>query len=163
MKHSRKPMRLQGFDYKSQNGYFITQCVQNRVCLLGNIIEDSIHYSDAGVMVKQQLERIPERFMGVELDAFVIMPNHIHFILLVNAPLPVGIPQIVQWFKITTTNRYAKNVDQLGWNPFSDRIWQRGYYDHIIRSNEDLERIRIYIENNISTWAEDKLFFVGED
>lgn len=104
------------------------------------------------------------------------MPNHIHGIAVIRdrtrqdagvqprvppaggADLrvrPTSLPQIVQWFKTMTTNAYIRGVGDRGWTPFAGRLWQRNYYEHIVRSEEELARIRDYIENNPLHWDGD--------
>ena len=107
------------------------------------------------------------------MDVFVVMPNHFHEIInIVGADLCVcpdknknlkegehtGSPlhEIVQWFKTMTTNEYVRNVKQQNWPPFIGRLWQCNYYEHIIRNEDELNRIREYIINNPLYWSEDE-------
>jgi putative transposase len=86
--HHRRSIRLQNFDYASAGAYFVTICTQLRECLFGEVVDDVMVANDAGRMVESVWYGLPERFSGIELDAFVILPNHVHFILfLVGAPL----------------------------------------------------------------------------
>jgi putative transposase len=86
--HHRRSIRLRNFDYASAGAYFVTICAQGRDCLFGEVVDGVMAANDAGRMVESVWSRLPERFSGIELDAFVIMPNHVHFILfLVGAPL----------------------------------------------------------------------------
>jgi putative transposase len=121
--------------------------------------------------------KVPNHYPGVECDTFLIMPNHIHaVIVLVGAgprarPEPNGqprgvaptrnalalsLPDVVHRFKTLTTKRYADAVKQLGWNSFSGRLWQRNYFEHIIRDEDSLNRIRQYILDNPMRWEFDR-------
>lgn len=104
-------------------------------------------------------------FPGVVLDAFVIMPNHFHAMVTLGTDSIEHNPTIgdvMKWFKTLTTVEYAKGVANHGWPRFRDRLWQRGSYDHIIRNDEDHERIRTYIEANPWTWGQDDLYAAGD-
>lgn len=88
------------------------------------------------------------------------MPNHIHGIIVLAEPavdvklMPLG--QIIQWFKTMTTNAYIRGVKELGWRPFNGRVWQRNYYEHIIRNERSLQAIRSYIDANPDNWEGDQ-------
>jgi REP element-mobilizing transposase RayT len=108
---------------------------------------------------------IPRRFPSVGLDAYVVMPNHLHGIVVIEGGEPqhgdavgverVSLSRIVQWFKSATTNDYQRGVTMDGWEPFAGRLWQRNYYEHVVRDETDLDRIRWYIMENPARWAED--------
>jgi len=91
------------------------------------------------------------------------MPNHIHGIIVIVGPEELGehtgspLPVIVQWFKTMTTNEYIRGVKNLGWRRFPNRLWQRNYWEHIVRDETDLSRIRKYILENPTRWTEDSL------
>jgi REP element-mobilizing transposase RayT len=165
---ARRSPRLQGYDYRQDGGYFVTLCTQNRVCLFGDISDDGLQLNAAGMMVALWWERLPEKFPGVELDAYVIMPNHLHGILVMgdnvgadtlirpNETIPtLSLSTLLQWFKVMTTNAYIRGVREQHWDAFPGKLWQRSYYDHIIRAEADLHRIQVYIENNPTQWATD--------
>lgn len=84
--HHRRSIRLREFDYSSTGGYFITTCVQNRECLFGNITDGVMVLNDAGKLVESVWNGLTERFPSIELDAFIVMPNHVHFIVNIAAP-----------------------------------------------------------------------------
>jgi putative transposase len=179
-RHHRRSIRLKGYDYSQAGAYFVTICVQGRECLFGEIVGDAMRLSDAGQMVRDVWLGLPDRFPGVELDEFAVMPNHSHgIIVIVGAglvPAP-DVPRVVQptaeasrrattrvaptlgeivgAFKSITTHEYVMGVRQHGWPPFPGRLWQRDYYEHIIRSEPELDRIRAYIANNPLRWALD--------
>ena len=110
-------------------------------------------------MVKEKLFSLAEKYEGVKIDYYCIMPNHIHFVL-VKEGAHAGAPlhEMIKWYKTQTTNEYTKLVKQNILPPFDKHIWQRNYYEHIIRGEEDLYEIRKYIENNPAKWFFDKYF-----
>jgi REP element-mobilizing transposase RayT len=120
--------------------------------------------SGAGLVAESWWGTIPRRFAGVEVDACVVMPNHLHGVIVLRASEDgmeraagdVSLARAVQWFKSATTADYRRGVEMEGWEPFRGRLWQRTYYDHIVRDERDLERIRNYIEANPGNWHEDE-------
>ena len=184
----RNSYRLEGYDYSQAGCYFVTVCVQGRQCLFGEIIEGEMVLNDAGKLVVHWWHETENKFPHLELDQYVLMPNHIHGIVaFVGADLCVrpqhrnikpsnchqieqerkeqnqegghtGPPlqEIIQWFKTMTTNEYIKEVKSRRFPPFEKRIWQRSFYDHIIRDDNDLNRVREYIQNNPLRWALDE-------
>ena len=152
----------------------MTICTQDRICLFGDVVDDNMRLSDAGQIVRAVWEQMPERYCGVDLDAFVIMPNHIHGIVVLNvgagpracpdcgqpqgvAPTtPMSLPQVVHRFKSLITARYRRAVVERGWPAFRGRVWQRNYYEHIIRNEEELRKLRKYISDNPLAWAVDR-------
>jgi putative transposase len=179
-KHHRRSIRLQGYDYSTPGAYFVTICVQHRICLFGQVVDDEIQMNDAGQMIQMCWEQLPHRFPALALDAFVVMPNHFHAVaILVGAPLvgaqgaqgaPVTrsasrrgaegaltIGDVIGAFKSTTTNEYIRNVQRAGWAPFDRLLWQRNYWEHIIRNDSALNRIRDYIQANPARWTNDQL------
>jgi len=184
-RHHRRSIRLPAYDYTQPGAYFVTICSQNRECLFGDVINEEMILNQRGEMVERTWRELAECYPGVEVDAFVIMPNHVHgIIVLVEAgPLGVGpvgagpracpegpgacpgrpqgvaptmsLPDVVHRFKSLTTARYRTGVLQDGWQPFPGRLWQRNYYEHVIRDEEELNRIRQYIIDNPGRWQDD--------
>jgi REP element-mobilizing transposase RayT len=180
----RRSIRLKGYDYAQEGAYFITVCTQRRAFLFGEIIDNKMQANEAGAMVIEEWHALPMRYPGVHLDAFVLMPNHLHAILflapeeavgagLVPAPLsqPTRSPapdagattrvgptlgDVIGALKSITTVRYARGVETCGWPAFSQRLWQRNYYEHVVRDHEGLQRIREYIAHNASRWDLDR-------
>jgi REP element-mobilizing transposase RayT len=151
--HHRRSIRLKGYDYSSQGVYFITFCVQGRANLLGHIDNGELYLSDAGKMIEKWYDEIPNKFPNVECGEMVIMPNHFHCIWnFINQQDGITIPKVVQWFKTMTTNEYIRGVKELGWQPFDKRLWQRNYYEHIIRNEQAYENISNYIKTNPERW-----------
>lgn len=163
LEYHRRSIRLRAYDYAQAGAYDITMCVQHRACLFGEVHDEVMRVNAAGQVIQARWDDIPFRFETVQLDEMIVMPNHVHAILLLGAEpssavadrLPVSLGQVVQWFKTMTTNDYIHGVKTHGWQPFHGRLWQRNYYEHIIRNGRDLERIRSYIEANPSRWTDD--------
>ena len=153
--HHRKSIRLKDYDYSSDGAYFTTICAQHKEYMLGNVIDGKMVLNPAGEMTKKWLFELKNKFKNVELDECIIMPNHIHLIIFIMNSA-YGIPQIVQWLKTMTTNEYIRNVKQNNWKPFDQKIWQRNYYDRIIRNEKELDKIRKYIFENPLKWELDK-------
>jgi REP-associated tyrosine transposase len=265
----RKKVRLSGKDYSQAGGYYITIVTQGRECLFGEIRKDEMLLNAGGNMLVKWWNELANKFPSVTPDIFVIMPNHLHGIIIlheivgadlrvgpsetgaypsllgkyavgadlrvgppetgthptamdahavgadlcvgpsetgtptvgadlcvgppetgthptamdahavgadlcvgpgdegahikmgehIGSPLPnnrIPLPRIMQWFKTMTTNEYIRGVKQYHWPPFAGKLWQRNYYEHIIRNEKDYERIFNYIQSNPSNWAEDE-------
>jgi len=173
----RRSIRLRGYDYTRAGAYFITICTQNRECLFGEITNGKMILDPAGDMIRTVWDEIPLHYTGIEIDEFVVMPNHIHGIIVI---VPVGatprgcpgvsgqlrenagtlsLPDMVHRFKTMTTKRYADGVKQSGWQRFPGKLWQRNYWEHIIRNEMELDRIREYIYTNPTLWESDRLNF----
>ena len=175
----RRAMRLRGYDYSQPGAYFVSICAQHRKCLFGTIIDGQMRLNEIGEIVVECWNRIPQHFPSVELDEYVIMPNHIHGIIESNivgarsprpieaehstpptvgarSPRPTGdspaLGKIVAYFKYQST----KHINQHHNTP-GTRIWQRNFYDHVIRDDTDLQRICQYIQDNPMKWALDQL------
>jgi REP element-mobilizing transposase RayT len=86
------------------------------------------------------------------------MPNHHHGILFIEPQPDDALGEVMQWFKTVTTVRYSHGVRNHGWPPYDRRLWHRNYYDHIVRNDRDLERIRLYIEHNPANWSTDDYY-----
>jgi putative transposase len=178
--HHRRSIRLKNYDYTQAGAYFITICIHQRQCRLGQIQQQIMTPTIDGTIVAQIWQRIPQHFANARLDEFVVMPNHIHGILWLGdnpvgakhsgekslvtpridspnaSPPPHGtnpgsINAIVQNFKSISTRK----INQIHKTPGS-RIWQRDYYEHIIRNEIALDRIRAYIQNNPRSWNTDR-------
>jgi len=269
--HHRRSIRLKGYDYSQAGLYFVTICCQNKICYFGNIENDKMFLNDAGRMVEKWCMELSHKFSDIELDTYIIMPNHFHAIIVnngnnaaVGADLRVcpdkhnnilgehdnvlgehnnvlgehdiilgehniilgehnnvlgehnnalgehnnilgehnnvlgehnnvlgehnnvlgehnnvlgehnnvlgehdnilgehiGSPLhvVVQWFKTMTTNEYIRGVKTLGWQPFDKKLWQRNYWEHIIRHEQSYQRIANYIINNPANWKNDKFY-----
>ncbi len=171
-KHHRRSLRLRGYDYSQPGAYFVTISVQDRACLLGRIFGEEMICNVAGKMVARWWAEIGNKFPGVETDEFIVMPNHFHGIVVLVEPDHVGadlrvrpgggahtgapLHTVVQWFKTMTTNEYIRGVKQSGWMPFRGKLWQRNYYEHIIRNEIEWDLVRNYIINNPMNWNNDR-------
>ncbi|MBU4252305.1 MAG: transposase [Candidatus Omnitrophica bacterium] len=175
---NRRSIRLVGYDYSRAGYYFVTVCVNERRNLFGDIDGGEMTLNDVGIMVENNWNKLKQRFQFVDLDEFIVMPNHLHgVIVIVGAPL-VGaqngdviadddgattrvaptLGDIIGAFKSITTNEYIRNVKNENWLPFDEYFWQRNYYEHVIRNDNDLNRIREYIVNNPVQWKEDEYY-----
>ncbi len=174
--HHRRSIRLKGYDYSQAGAYFVTVCTQDRACLFGDAADGEMRLNDAGRMVHSIWNEMSAFYLGVETDEFVVMPNHVHGIVVLVGVAPRGRPvsgqaqdgqaqgpaptmslsDVIHRFKTMTTKRYADGVKTDGWPAFRGRLWQRNYYEHIIRNDESLNRIREYIVNNPLQWALDR-------
>jgi REP element-mobilizing transposase RayT len=169
-KHHRRSIRLRGYDYAACGAYFVTMCVHRRECLLGAVVDGEVRLNEYGCAVEECWGAIPQHFAHVELDAFVVMPNHVHGIVVITAQSAVDSPvvsdrkrpngpprgalgAIVSTFKAASGRRINQLRDTTGM-----QVWQRDYYEHIIRYAVALDRIRIYIEANPARWAGDMLY-----
>ncbi len=152
-RHHRRSIRLRDYDYSQAGAYFVTICIYNRECLLGEIDGDGVRLVRSGQIVTETWDKMPLRFALIELDAFVVMPNHVHGIMVISQGAASSAPTlglIMRAFKSISAvacNRELVRADV----PF----WQRNYYEHIIRDADDLNRIRQYIADNPARWAED--------
>ena len=164
------------YDYSQSGPYFITIVTQHRLSLLGEVDDGEVQLTATGEMVRQHWFALPERFPGVALDEFIVMPNHVHAVLsITDESDPVGAPlvgarplsdrdnrtskitlgTVVGAFKSLTTVAYAKGVREYRWRPFNKRLWQRNYYEHVVRDERSLDLIRSYIQANPSMWETD--------
>jgi len=191
--HHRRSIRLQGYDYSQNGAYFITLCTHNRECLFGQIQNGQMILNEYGKIVEQCWNNLSNHYDNIELDAYVIMPNHFHGIILITdnvdnvdnvraiRELPIHelprqrkhelpihelprqqqkqrqqqrrkmlLPKIVGRFKTNS----AKQINQMRNTP-GISVWQRNYYEHIIRDEKSLENIRNYIINNPAKWQDD--------
>lgn len=152
----RRSIRLKGYDYTQSGAYFVTICAQNREGLFGEVVNGEMVLSEAGKMVGHIWKELLIRFPSVELDAFVVMPNHIHgIIIIVGAglalPYSPKLGDVVGTFKSISAicvNRLLSRVGQ--------PLWQRNYYEHIIRDEDKLNLIRQYILENPLRWEMDR-------
>jgi putative transposase len=184
--HHRSSARLKTFDYASNAAYFVTVCANVRANIFGEIVAGEMRLNDAGKMILEEWNQLPERF-PIQLDEFIVMPDHVHGILLfVGAGLvpalpdqrdlqniadqldgsdvttelngrattrvaPTGNPilgNVIGAFKSITTVRYIRGVQEQSWLPFEKRLWQRSYWDRVIRDDRELEETRSYILEN---------------
>jgi len=166
-RHQRRSIRLKDYDYRQNGAYCVTLLTHQRECLFGDVLEDEMQINAIGRVVQTCWEAIPQHNQDVELDAFVIMPNHIHGIvvrnedksqLAVSSPGQLHAPNAGSLGSIIGTYKAAvsRQINRL--NPLERVIvWHRNYHDHIIRDEHSLNSIRMYIELNPSRWTQDSL------
>ncbi|MTJ53264.1 transposase [Anabaena sp. UHCC 0253] len=177
--HHRQSIRLRDYDYSQPNAYFVTICTQHQECNLGEVINREMTFTVRGFIADQFWLQISNHFPNVELDYFVIMPNHVHGIIVINDEFTVikggetyvmkggetyvmkggetpplrkkpTLGQIIAYYKYQTT-KIINNIDH---SP-GLRIWQRNYYDRIIRNEKALNLARQYIITNPVRWDKD--------
>jgi REP element-mobilizing transposase RayT len=115
-----------------------------------------MHESPPGQMIRTVSEAIPERYEGVGVDDFVVMPDHNHGIIILTGaggPSSLSLPQVVQRFKSLTTTRYRDGMMSSGWPPYHGSLWQRNYFEHVVRDEAELNRIQQYIRENALRWT----------
>ena len=169
-KHHRRSIRLKDYDYSQAGAYFVTICAKDKKYLFGNIISDKMELSEIGKIINRFWIEIPNHFSNVHLDEYIIMPNHLHGIVMIDIncrggvtpphikgrgtlPLqqkrPLG--HIIGYFKYQST-KYINKIYGLP----GRAIWQRNYYEHIIRNENELNHIREYILYNPLQWQFDR-------
>jgi len=184
----RKHLRLKHYNYGLAGFYFVTVCVAARRPLFGRIDAGLMNLNPAGKMVASIWSDLPNHFNPIQLHDFIVMPNHFHGIIQIHAdhveaPLvgalvdndfsnltnvskiaaasvsrPAVLGEIVGAFKSLTTNAYIKGVKENGWLEFDKKVWQRNYYEHVIRNEESYRVISEYIQTNPQRWKDDTYF-----
>lgn len=181
-KNRRKSLRLKNFNYSNAGAYFVTICSQDMRCVFGDVIDGEMVLNLAGEMVFESWETLVSVREHLSKDEYIIMPNHFHGIIWIfennvgvdpcinpiqtsnngagqirrSAPTNAALFEIVQRFKSLTTNKYIKAVKNSTFPPFNKRIWQRNYYERIIRNETELNNTRQYILNNPKNWKDDE-------
>ena len=148
----RKPTRLKGYDYSQNGAYFVTICTHNREYILSDIVGEGLCAlpknitTPIGKEIEKSIQYINDNYIGVTIDKYVIMPNHIHLIVILNDAGGHGNPplqNVIGQLKSYTTNK------------FGGCLWQRSYHDHIIRDEKDYQKIWEYIDTNVVRWEND--------
>ena len=177
-----RSLRLQNYDYSQPGAYFVTVCTHKKRFLFGQIVDGDMYLNKTGYLVQSIWEYLPVRFPAIQLDTFIVMPNHIHGIITIgedrvgtihavsyrraagsrgtNGELPLPqtriqrrrmlLPKVIGYFKMNS----SKRVNMMH-NTQGTSLWQRNYYEHVIRSEDELQQIREYILNNPTHWFED--------
>lgn len=150
----RHHTRLTGYDYRTPGYYFVTVCTQHRLPLFGSIREGKMCLSPAGAMVQAAWHDLLALHPGIALDTHVTMPDHVHAILVLedDPGRTLSLSDLLHRYKSLTTKRYAHGVRDGIWPPFAGRLWQEGFYDHVIRREGELEVVRRYILENPLRW-----------
>lgn len=172
--HHRRSIRLKDYDYSSAGVYFVTICTMNRECLFGDVTDGLMELNRYGEILRAEWLKSADIRKEIELDIFVVMPNHAHGIVVIDnadasvgdagaslratgrsplhpGPRPRSLGAFVGGFKSATTTR----INEIRQNPGSP-VWQRNYYERVIRHERELQRMRDYIAGNPAKWAEDK-------
>ncbi|PHJ57710.1 transposase [Nostoc linckia z18] len=175
--HDRNSTRLRGYDYSSAGFYFVTICTYKRQCLFGEIVNEEMVLNEYGKIVAKEWIESSEIRQEIELDEWIVMPNHFHTIIAIHQPpgclpdtsnnspqtndnsqriippmKPRSLSSAIAGFKCATTTR-INTIRNAAGTP----VWQRNYYEHIIQNQFSLEKIRQYIQNNPQSWNKDQL------
>ena len=174
---NRRSLRLREYDYRATGAYFVTVCTKDRVSLFGEIDHGNMVRNEFGDIVVVCWSDLPHHFPSIQLDCFIVMPNHIHGLIEITderAKIDVGAqhaapvrsaplhysPRNVQPKSLAAIMRSFKSASARRINISSGTpgaaLWQRNYYEHVVRDDAELERIREYIVNNPARWAEDE-------
>ena len=169
---ARRSLRHPGYDYRTPGAYFVTIVTHERRSLFGRVANDSVEPTTMGAIAQELWLEIPQHFPHVQLDAFIVMPNHIHGLILLawspevgarhavplpraeafGQPRPGSLPTIVRSYKSAVTRRINLQRQTPG-HP----VWQRNYWEYVVRSEAALARIRDYIAANPYRWRQDPL------
>ncbi len=173
----RRSVRLSGYDYAQPGAYYVTIVAAGRASLFGRVENGDMKVNKLGLIAERQWARLPQRFPGLELGAYVVMPNHLHGILIIHEgrgtagnradsddasyrrapteafgkPVSGSIPTIVRSYKSAVAYRLHAAGKMIGLP-----VWQRNYYEHIIRNQKEWEQIHLYIESNPVDWTQDE-------
>ena len=161
----RHVLRLRDYNYCSPGAYFVTLCTESRICVFGAVHDASVTLTPLGFIIHNTWVEACSLCAGVSTDAFVVMPNHLHAVVLLHedtvdqsAPRAVstGLPSLMRRFKTLSTTRAIRTPVMRESVPPHGRLWQRSYYEHVVRDDNSLERIRDYIITNPLRWALDR-------
>lgn len=161
----RRSTRLANYDYTRAGAYFVTICTWRRECLFGKVVDGTMRLSVSGQVVEEEWLRTGSLRSGVDLDSFVVMPNHLHAVLHLNGQTssrrdftsprvyasraPGSLGSVIAGFKQAVTLRLKRSEGVI-----SQRLWQRNYYERVIRNEADLYEVRRYIRMNPQRWRE---------
>ncbi len=179
----RKSIRLKDYDYSQNGAYFVTICTHNKECIFGEICGEKVELNTYGLIVLNHIKILSGLYDDIKIDKYVIMPNHIHMIIVICRECIVCIPptkdkskmlipKIIQTFKSSITkeirmlknlhrhddNAGTENLHRHAYNACPTTIWQARYYDHIIRNEKECLKILEYIDTNPQKWEQDKLY-----
>lgn len=184
LNRNRTSLRLPYYDYSQEGAYFVTIVTNKHSCLFGTIIDGEMILNDAGKMIDKVCQELPLLISQIQIKPYVIMPNHFHAVFIINdndvgvdlrvypgqprrvAPTEdyeniktrTSLPNVIGRFKSLTTRRYVDGVEKHNWSRFDNRLWQRNYYEHVIRDERDYEVIVDYILCNPQNWEKDGEF-----
>jgi putative transposase len=188
-KHHRRSIRLKGYDYSQPGAYFVTICTRGKQCLLGKIVNGEMKLNELGEIVEAAWFDLPAHYSHVELGTFCIMPNHVHMIIILNdgdtrvggdwlssiaeMQPPSTLDVIQSDLKPTPPKRHPLSEIVRALKTFSARrineilhasgtpVWQRDYYERVIRNEQEYDQIALYINSNPLNWLNDEDYFEG--
>ena len=151
----RKPNRLENYDYGEIGCYFVTLCTQKRQRLFEiDTVGNDLCVVPQNQIIRKWIKETQNKFPNIKFDKYVIMPDHLHFIVnITERHTGRSLQDAMKFFKTMTTNEYIKGVRNGLLPPFKNKLWQKSYYDHIIRNQQDFNEIWEYIENNLKKWV----------
>jgi putative transposase len=151
--HHRQSIRLNGYDYSRSGAYFITICTHEREYLFGDIVNETIELNTVGDIARSHWQQLSQHHSNIIIDESIVMPNHLHGIIILESSIDPtkSISEIIRGFKTFSAKAINKERSLRG-----VPVWQRNYYDRIIRNELELERVRQYIINNPRNWDADK-------
>ena len=158
----RKPTRLKDYDYSTPGAYFVTICtmdkekifelesVGNDLCVVPPVQNKIIH---------KWINELENKYENIKIDKYVVMPNHVHLIVVITERhTGRSLQDVIRWFKTMTTNECIRCIDTHSLKHFNKKLWQKSFHDHIIRGDDDYKKIWEYIETNPSKWEIDCLY-----
>ena len=161
-KHDRKNNRLAGYDYGQIGAYFVTICTHKLARLfrmdttVGNglcAVPEEEEYPPENQIIVKWLKETESKFPNIRIDKYVIMPDHVHLLVSIQEyRIGCALPDVIKFFKTMTTNAYIRGVKAGMLPPFDGKLWQKSYYDHVIRNQQDYDEIWQYIQNNPAKW-----------
>jgi REP element-mobilizing transposase RayT len=136
----------------------VTICTHHRQALFGAVSSAGLHLNDAGRFVESALRALQSNVHGIAIDTHIVMPDHVHAIIVLgtkpHTDTTVSIPELVRGFKLCVIKSWPTGVRRRSWQPYDTRLWQRSYYDTLIRNDAHLETTRAYILANPSRWLQ---------
>ncbi|MBZ0252356.1 MAG: transposase [Candidatus Methylomirabilis sp.] len=152
----RRSIRLPAYDYASPGAYFVTVCVEGRACILAGVEDARAAPTELGAMVEETWRNVMAGAEGVASDAFVVMPNHVHGIVVIERDASgVSLSALLRRFKSFTTAAYRRMTEAGGRPIDGTRLWQRNYFERVIRTEEEWNAVRDYIARNPAEWSSD--------
>jgi len=160
MEKNRRSIRLKGYDYSQEGAYFVTICCSNKIHKFGIIKQQTMLLNELGILAQKEWEKLAERYENIALGAFVVMPNHIHFILTILKKERYTLGQMIGAYKSLVVKTAIETTKAANPEAYFDKnIWHRNYYEHIIRNETAYDKISDYIINNPINWQKQADFY----
>jgi REP element-mobilizing transposase RayT len=166
--HHRRSIRLRGYDYSNAGAYFVTICLNQRIPSKMRIAQQPYDFptfgavkngvmilNDSGKIVQRIWNEMPKYYSGIEMGEFIVMPDHVHGIIEITLNAnrhKISLPYLIDRFKTGTTNKYIDGVKTFKWKSFRKKLWQRNYWESIIRNEKGYAKVTEYIRNNPILW-----------